>query len=207
MQGLEHGTATNFRQERQDPRGLRAHERSRHELGEVASEELLVRVAQSPWIVEHERRVFDQVELLRQMEIAEVEGRVLANEDGVERGQMHRFRGTQPRVGRRVADGDRSDSGGDVPAAAGHLRRQAVQALVSPRAGSANQGEGRVLVEQHLFGRIHHEEKAHPVRLLPSRFLPGLWRAASDFVCSTAPVSGIGGSEWRMVSVAEGGDG
>ena len=137
------------------------HQRARHPALEVEREQLFVGVAQGPRVVQDERLVFHQIELLRQVQVGGVEGGVFADEDGVEAVELQRGWSAQGRVRRRFRDVERARHGRDTASHEGEIPRRAMEAGVPALLRAAQESEGGVFVRQHAFGRIHHEEKTH----------------------------------------------
>ena len=104
-----------------------------------------------PRALEHQRRV----------EVRNVERGVLPDEDGLHVGKAHLRLGAGGEVGGGVADGHFPDAGAHIAPGEEQIPGQTVKSDVTSRLGSALEREGRILVGEDTFHRVHHVDEAH----------------------------------------------
>lgn len=159
---FDHGFATDLAHEGADRLAIARHERLRCELGEGASVELLIGVAQPSRVVQHERMAAQPFEHQGQPEVASIEGGVFAHEDSVHSSQIDLLRlpeGDGPRgiaLHRRAADSSVRDTVAEL-----EVRGEAMLDLVASTLCFEHQREGGILIDEDGRDGIHDEDDAH----------------------------------------------
>ncbi len=140
----------------------------RHQLGEVGDEEFLRRVAHGCRIVDHQGPGMDVVQDMGRGDVGEVEGRVLAQQNHVEAGEIDGF-GCAEQRGRALdpLHGDAVAPGGDLTALETKGAGQVVKQLMAAPLCFLRQGEGGIRVDIDGFHRVHLQRDGEGHEITP----------------------------------------
>src|SRR5690606_25065355 len=102
-----------------------------------------------------------EIQLLGEMQIGRVEGRILADHHRRKLTHLDKLWLTQCDVRSYVADAQRAHHCEDRRTPRAQILRQAMMALVTTALSRSRKGKSGVLVRQHGFCRVHNEQNFH----------------------------------------------